>query len=995
MPSLQPAKNKSVGRLAAALALAIPFGVIFGPALASGATFVFRDAAHFYYPTFHWVNAQWRAGHIPLWNVQENTGVPALADATSSVFYPGKLLFLLPGSFAWRYKLYILAHVLLAAGAAYYVARRWRRSREAAALAAACYAFGGPVVFQYCNVVFLVGAAWLPLGLFFYERSLRRRSLRDAAAAGVVMAMMVLGGDPQSAYHTVLAGGLLGLLGWFRRWRRRSDPGEMSCAVGVHASACVRDENTRKRELQRRVAKCAVASVRSTDGHASRRREWPSFSVGSRHPLALLCGGAALALALSAVQVWPSWEWSRQSTRAAHDAPRNIYEAAALAAGGNVNAGGGENEAPSQRWGTIKQGLLRAPAIGSHHRQLYEFSVGPWRWPEMIWPNISGRLFPVHRRWIRALPAEGRTWTPTLYMGLPCLLLALLAGKRGGMHGRWCASLIFVGVVGALGWFGLAWLAHEIQYALGDANKPKLAAPVGGLYWFFVVCLPGYAMFRYPAKLFVLAAFGISQLAAGGLDAKHPQLQQNMQRLAIGLGGVSAALLAASFALANVWAEQLRNMPGDDLFGPFDAPGALLDVRCAVLHALLVCVVLVLLVRWSAGRFGRRWRLAVLLLGVLDLAVAQRSLVPLDDRLPRNPASAAARQIELHQRSLHAETRYSETANRTPLRVFRERSAGWLPARWAQTRSWRRQAEGLRWDLDTLAPRYQLLSRLALLESSSSLQSHDYAAVLQEGFRHLDSEHAGRRPHASVLNVLGARYCIGAANTPTSEEKLPPWTGATASNSKALPENTQITFRTASFPRVWLVGRVAELPRLYRPTPSEIEQRTREVFFPANFPRDFHHSAVVEGKLPASWPGSLKTEGDPSRAQVRVVTQVVSKNSDTLEIEVHTEQASLLVVSDFFYPGWTAEITNLESGQRRVAPILRTNRIMRGVALPAGRSRIVMHYRPWSFYGGAALSLIAWAGLAIACFRLRSNRRNGTTKTRKAGDTRKVGGGSL
>ncbi len=953
MPSLQPAKNKSTGRLAAALALAIPFGVIFGPALASRATFVFRDAAHFYYPTFHWVNAQWRAGHIPLWNVQENTGVPALADATSSVFYPGKLLFLLPGSFAWRYKLYILAHVLLAAWAAYYVARRWRRSREAAALAAACYAFGGPVVFQYCNVVFLVGAAWLPLGLFFYERSLRRRHIRDAAAAGVVMAMMVLGGDPQSAYHTVLAGGLLGLFAWFRRWRR-------------------------------------LKAVPSPDGHALRRREWPSFSVGSRHPLALLCGGAALALALSAVQVWPSWEWSRQSTRAAHDAPRNIYEAAALAVGGNVNAGGGENDAPSQRWGTIKQGLLRAPAIGSHHRQLYEFSVGPWRWPEMIWPNISGRLFPVHRRWIRALPAEGRTWTPTLYLGLPCLLLALLAGKRWGMRGRWCAALIFVGVVGALGWFGLAWLAHEIQYAMGGANKPTLAAPVGGLYWFFVVCLPGYAMFRYPAKLFVLAAFGISQLAAGGLDAKHPQLQQNMQRLAIALGGVSAALLAASFTMANVWAGQLRNIPGDDLFGPFDAPGALVDVRCAVAHTLLVCVVLVLLVRWSGGRFGRPWRLALLLLSVLDLAVAQRALVPLDDRLPRNPASASARQIEQHQRSLH-----SDASHRQPLRVFRERSAAWQPARWAQTRSWRRQSAGLQWDLDTLAPRYQLLSRLALLESASSLQSHDYAAVLTEGFRHVDSEHAGRRPHASVLNVLGARYCIGATDTPTNEEKLPPSLVSTAPDSKALPENTRITFRSAAFPRVWLVGRVAQLPLLDRPTSSEIEQRTREVFFPANFPRDFHHSAVVEGKLPASWLGSLKTEGGPGRAQVHVVTRVVSKNSGTLEIEVRAEQASLLVVSDFFHPGWTAEITNLESGQRRVAPILRTNRIMRGVALPAGRSRIVMHYRPWSFYGGSALSLIAWAGLAIAYFRLRSNRRNGTTKTRKVGNTGKVGGGSL
>ena len=51
--------------------------------------------------------------------------MPVLADGTSSVFYPGKLLFASPLGYAWNFKLYTLLHVLLAAGASWLLARRW------------------------------------------------------------------------------------------------------------------------------------------------------------------------------------------------------------------------------------------------------------------------------------------------------------------------------------------------------------------------------------------------------------------------------------------------------------------------------------------------------------------------------------------------------------------------------------------------------------------------------------------------------------------------------------------------------------------------------------------------------------------------------------------------------------------------------------------------------------------------------------------------------
>src|SRR5262245_25801953 len=123
------------------IAIAIPIAALFGPALVSDRSFAMRDAGHFYYPLLEWCCGEWAAGRVPLWNPYENCGLPVLADTSSSVFYPGKLLFLLPVDFALRYKLYIILHVVLAAAGSYGLARAWKASPYAAALAAIAYTF--------------------------------------------------------------------------------------------------------------------------------------------------------------------------------------------------------------------------------------------------------------------------------------------------------------------------------------------------------------------------------------------------------------------------------------------------------------------------------------------------------------------------------------------------------------------------------------------------------------------------------------------------------------------------------------------------------------------------------------------------------------------------------------------------------------------------------------------------------------------------------------
>jgi uncharacterized membrane protein YfhO len=69
-----------------------------------------------------------------------------------------------------------------------------------------------------------------------------------------------------------------------------------------------------------------------------------------------------------------------------------------------------------------------------------------------------------------------------------------------------------------------------------------------------------------------------------------------------------------------------------------------------------------------------------------------------------------------------------------------------------------------------------------------------------------------------------------------------------------------------------------------------------------------------------------------------------------------------LVVSEIFYPGWVASV----DGQP--ARILLTDYLLRGVAVPAGRHHIDMHYTAPAARTGAlisALTLALLVGLAI------------------------------
>jgi len=896
---------------------------IFAPAIVSSQSFVYRDAAHFHDPLFELANGQWASGHVPLWNPLSGAGAPLAADATSSVFYPGKLIFALPLSYATNYKLYIVGHVLMAAAGAYLLARRWGATVTAAGLCSLSYAFGGNVMFQYCNVVFLVGAAWLPLAVWATDRLLVSRRLAWAPVLGAILAMMILGGDPQSAYHAGLLAAGYALLLWRRRCRKR------------RRSA---DRATPRPALLTRLA---------------------------RNRLILLAAAALSGAVLAAIQILPTWEWSRHSERAEYELPRNVYEAVRYEVECRELRRRALRRGIHEDYVSSINGLFGHPEPGTHHEHVYHFSVGPWRLAEYLWPNFSGRQFPVNRRWIDILPAEGRPWTPSLYMGLLPLLLALGSWRlrRGPTRVRWMSWVALLAVLGSFGWYGLGWLAAEVHHAMGGDGDLWIGSPVGGLYWAMTVLLPSYVNFRYPAKLLVIAALALSLLAARGWDRAFAGPAPGLRRALMAVGAISLAGAGGMLLFRPFWQQWMTLAPANELFGPLDAVGAWHDLLRSLLHTALLCSIFWWLFKWhdaSATRCngapnsrratpsgsGRRCLPAAipslaLLVTAMELAIAQTWMVPLaprqlwDDPSPLTAAIATDRAV-----------RGSDSTGR----VYRASPRHWTKKEWKNTSSNDRQREGLQWDHDTLMPNYHLRENLTLVEAHGTLVSREHRKFLH-GIYDFD----GRgMPAPVVLDMLAAQYLV-----------LPEGVSApNATEVARLPEGVVLWRNGRAMPRAWIVHEVESM------TPLSKWYRGGEWHY-------FAHALYREGNTrdPRNW-AFVETDLDftavtaPDGAVVPPIEscRVASIQPQQVEIQANLISPGLVVLSDMFYPGWTAEVeTEVAGGEThsQKAPILRTNRIMRGVYLPPGKHRIVYSYRPWSFRVGAVLSLLGWGVLLL------------------------------
>lgn len=946
--------------------------IVFHRALLDDQQFAFQDAGHFYYPLLQRVQQEWDAGRWPLWAPEASAGTPLLGNPTAAVLYPGKLLFfLLP--FAWAFRLYAIGHVALAYLNMALLLQGWGRSRSAVLLGALAYAFGVPVLSQTSNVIFLVGAAWAPLGFLAADRWAREGQRWALPGLALVLALQVLGGDPEAAYLTVIGASsyAFGIV----IAQRPGAAGRRLRRIGVGLLVSVVVLLGLSWWLTRVIHGAWSPDLESAPGWKP-PSSWVTISVWGaiaallvwrartgRESAALvvrvggLVGTAALGLALSGAQLLPVLEYTGMSFRAAE--------------------------------------------TGGYH-DAFAYSAHPLQLLDALWPNVFGTLEAGYRSWLNALPPKpnSRFWMPSIYLGGLSLVLAS-AGfslRRGPPYRVWMSWVALITLLGALGYHAgpLLWArcVPGATTVLGPIEPPfswqvrtdgYLRDGDGSVYWFLASAFPGFRSFRYPPKLFVYTSLAVATLAAAGWDRLASGCSRRANRVALGLLILSAVGLAATFLAATplrAWFENLAATlrTSDE---PLDVPRAIRDVRLALTHGMAVLTISCVMMRYAARRPGLSGALAVVVTAC-DLALANAGHVV---TVPQAVFEGTPRALDV---IAEAERNAPSPG---PFRV--QRVGRWWPTAWTGAGAPRDFETIARWERMTLRPNYQLPLGVESTFYLDTIEPLDYGMFFLPWSLSPDQDairQHGLRPDQKVwyyprrgFDLWNTRYFIvparmewdgpargyasfipnstflypplGAFEGPEGDERRTRW-GAT--------EDFRVLRNENAFPRAWVVHRARFVPPVRGLGTAERARTMQELLYQEDefwrlagaTVRDPRTLAWVETDRPEELERFL-SRAEPSPDETVTITH---NGPQRVEMTAVLNSPGLVVVADLFYPGWRLTVDG------RPAEVLRTNRAMRGVALTAGTHRLVFRYEPLSFRLGALLSLAgfaAWLALAV------------------------------
>lgn len=472
-------------------------------------------------------------------------------------------------------------------------------------------------------------------------------------------------------------------------------------------------------------------------------------------------------------------------------------------------------------------------------------------------------------------------------------------------------------------YLGLPALFLAGLHALASRGRPRLVVPaLAALFTLFALgrftpvyaalcALPPFGIMRYPVKYMAVVGLLLALLAGLGLEtwlgAWGRREASRARLLALVALLASVAFGAAAFALARPpgWLSAALS-PGAD-------PGTLAPrLAWVALQALALAALLTWRARHAAAPVGLTAACVLLLLG--DLAAAGRGV---NELAP--PGLAAYRPAWIEQaRALGVQRLHVVPLPAADAEHLAPPPPGWSPNWW-----WALGVE------ETLAP--PIGGRWGLDGSYDGDFTGLTPGWVAAASRYMADAYAG--PAGLRLLQLGS---VDAVLTLREETGLGPRLLTFQSSFRAPVRLYRVP---DPLPRVYVVDGVRAVPDAlaYRLLGEPAFDLRREVLLPRGVTR------------PAG-PGS------PGSARV------VARRTDALTVDVDLARDAYLVVTDAWSPGWRAEVDG------RPAEVPRANVFFRAVAVPAGRHRVVMRYRPPAALAGAALSGLAWlacaAGLA-------------------------------
>ena len=900
-----------------------------GGTLVGSDRLAFRDVSHFYTPLYEYVADRGQESWLPLWNPLDNTGLPLWGENTTAFFYPPRyLLFALPLGASVAMGWYVALHLVGAFYAARWLARRAGCSAAAASLAGVTYAFSGPVHFLYSNPPFLVGACWLPLalgGLVYCPGGWRPATLVSAIA----LAMMVLGGDPQTAAHAGLVGLVIVAV-------RHLTGGDVSRPrERPHADRRPNADRRSDADGHPRVGEISrVAVSRQPDGGRSSGRWIPIFAA----PL--------LAAALAAPQLAASIDWGRHSARL-------------------------ESKGVADWW--------RPPASGSHRREAFEFSVPPWRMAEWVTPDAGGRMLPQNHRWVGWLSGEERVWTPTLYGGmlaLVALTTRLVRFRRDGWDIG--LALIVIGTLASWGHYGPAWLARSLAWGLtGIEWWPEIDGAVGGPYWLFHHAVPGYSAFRYPAKWLPLVSLGLALTAgrwADGLAAaavraerapaerapaggrvERAGIRPGIQPVAswlvvvgiLAIGWLGLAFATPAQGMERWLVDRFGELPADRFWGPLSLAGAGRDLGRSLIHSLVMLAALAAVLVWL-GKDRRRLPAGLLAVALIDLGMVARSIT--------HTVPVAAEHALLE--TLEATGDGPPEVRSPPTRWLRTQSQGGWPGRWRTTSSPHRLLEVEASQRASWFGRWHLADRQAVFNAMTTLRSSQIDRFWDRVGPAMKDLSAAER--ARFWAKLRSRWGIAgqshttAADTRVADDRetlLLATVDRRESAEAASPEGLRLFAD-------WKAVASAESRRHWDAWLASVRDGDADappwVILPPAAAREPSRDAAQE-------PSTARP--DSPSAPVRCLTW----GPDSVEVLVDTATGGLLRRAAFQDGWWQARLESADvptdsppspAAGLAVHPV---DFLSQGVFVPPGRWKVTFTYRPGWLWPSLTVTAIAWA----------------------------------
>ncbi|MBI1310415.1 YfhO family protein [bacterium] len=199
------------------VAAAVALSVVFWAKLWTGGGLIGGDIYSYFFPQKQLYAESLRAGEIPLWNNRTSFGYPLIAESQTGAFYPPHLVLYRLLDLNSAYNANQLLHYVLAFVFTWLLARELKLSAAGAALAATVFTYGWSpprISLEWA----IIGAAWMPLAIWWTERFLSRCDARWLVGLSATLALQMLAGHYNLAFITqLLVVCYAGLRIWFCR----------------------------------------------------------------------------------------------------------------------------------------------------------------------------------------------------------------------------------------------------------------------------------------------------------------------------------------------------------------------------------------------------------------------------------------------------------------------------------------------------------------------------------------------------------------------------------------------------------------------------------------------------------------------------------------------------------------------------------------------------------------------------------------------------------